>query len=90
MILVDLIIDLVDDNILSSYQCLTVIAKNFCYIYDADYCFLPLSLFMKIVHHPTLAIKSERALYDIIRNYVAHHRGKEEEERLKQVHYSIF
>lgn len=55
-------------------KCLTVIAKNFCYIYDADYCFLPLALFMKIVHHPTLAIKSERALYDIIRNYVAHHR----------------
>jgi BTB/POZ domain/BTB And C-terminal Kelch len=53
-------------------KCITVIAKNFSHI-EADYDFLPPSLFLKLLQHPYLVVRNEYALYELVCRYIRDH-----------------
>lgn len=55
-------------------KCIDVIARNFCYIYNSDYTFLPPILFQKILSHPKLNIQTEYELYNEILRYIEGHK----------------
>lgn len=49
-------------------KCIDVIARNFCYLLQPDFAFLPPPLFRRILAHPHLNVQSEYALYqDVVR-----------------------
>ena len=51
-------------------KCIEVIARNFCYIYDADYSFLSSELFGRIIGHPKLNLQREFDLFKEIMKYI--------------------
>jgi hypothetical protein len=51
-------------------NCVDVIGRNFCYIGDADFSFMPPELFVKVLKHPRLAIRREFDLYQEICKYI--------------------
>lgn len=53
-------------------RCITVIAKNFSHI-EADYDFLPPSLFLQLLQHPYLVVRNEYALYQLVCQYIEVH-----------------
>lgn len=55
-------------------KCIDVIARNFCYIYNSDYTFLPPILFQRILAHPKLNIQTEYELYTEILRYIEGHK----------------
>eukprot|EP00007_Cunea_sp_BSH-02190019_P009022 CAMPEP_0174241140 /NCGR_PEP_ID=MMETSP0417-20130205/21972_1 /TAXON_ID=242541 /ORGANISM="Mayorella sp, Strain BSH-02190019" /LENGTH=828 /DNA_ID=CAMNT_0015320341 /DNA_START=117 /DNA_END=2600 /DNA_ORIENTATION=- len=59
--------------------CTSVIAKNFCYIHNADYSFLPPETFLAILQHPQLAVREEHELYRQIERYIDKHPGLSQE-----------
>jgi hypothetical protein len=51
-------------------KCIEVIARNFCYIYDADYSFLSPELFNQIVSQPKLNVLVEYELFEEVIKYI--------------------
>jgi len=51
-------------------RCLRVIAKNFHSMYNLDFWFMPLSIFLELLEHPALAVKTEYTVYVSICNYI--------------------
>jgi len=66
-------------------KCLFIIAKHFCYIYDADYNFLPYNLFMDLLKHPNLHVKEEYELYNIIAKYIEAHKATISNENIYEL-----
>src|SRR5258708_1084945 len=54
-------------------RAIQTVAKNFAYIYDTNYNFLPYDLFLSLVEHDFLNVVREFNLYDKIIMYIREH-----------------
>lgn len=72
-------------------RCLLMVAKNFSHkcLENADYGYLPFELFNGLLKHKYLAVKSEFALYKVVREYVNAHRQELSSSQLATLMESV-
>lgn len=72
-------------------RCLLMVAKNFSHkcLEDADYSYLPFELFHSLLRHKYLAVKSEFALYKVVREYVFAHKEEIQSSQLASLMESV-
>lgn len=65
--------------------CVNVIARNFSYIYNANYNILPYRLLVSILEHPCLAVKAlgEWPLFQIVWDYIKEHKDLTSQEQYR-------
>ncbi len=68
-------------------KCLLITARNFSHasLGKADYTFLPVDIFMLLLHHRYLAVKSEQHLFNTVCTYVEAHRDHLTEEQINEL-----
>lgn len=68
-------------------KCLFITARNFSHasLGKADYTFLPVDIFMLLLHHRYLAVKSEQHLFNTVCTYVEAHRDDLTEEQINEL-----
>ncbi|KAJ5070781.1 hypothetical protein M0811_01762 [Anaeramoeba ignava] len=71
-------------------KCIYLIAKNFCFLDQSNFNWMPYEIFLKLISHDHLGVKSESTVYYTICQYIKNHPNINEEEAkilMVSVHY---